>query len=206
MNSNNIYKQSIFLLLMSFEQQKSEYLKKLGKPDRSRANSPDPQIMPLLDIINADERFYTTSSCAGRIMLIELPDGHQRNETIWHYVTHDAAELEQCWEVYNQLEENTQESWFKMDTLILHVCAENMDAAKELLLKAHQAGFTHSGIISLSKRIMIEIIDQQRVEALVIYNNKKLVDKEHLGYLIEKANTKLTQGRERMQKLIESLE
>ena len=33
----------------------------------------DSSIIPLLDIINKSDDYYTSSSCAGRIVLIEMP-------------------------------------------------------------------------------------------------------------------------------------
>lgn len=41
----------------------------LGQVDLSRKGGVDAAIAPLLDYVNAQECFYSTSSCAGRLVL-----------------------------------------------------------------------------------------------------------------------------------------
>lgn len=41
----------------------------LGQVDLSRKGSVDAAIVPLVDYVNSQDHFYTTSSCAGRLVL-----------------------------------------------------------------------------------------------------------------------------------------
>ncbi|EPT27229.1 hypothetical protein TGME49_227400 [Toxoplasma gondii ME49] len=53
------------------------------RKDRSKKGSVDEEIRPLLDAINKLKNFYTSSSCAGRILLVGTPfENSQEKETV----------------------------------------------------------------------------------------------------------------------------
>ena len=54
---------------MVFEQQKKTVLSKL---DKSKKGSIDKGILKLVNTINKNSNYYTTSTCSGRIILLEL--------------------------------------------------------------------------------------------------------------------------------------
>lgn len=59
----------------NFDDEKKQYMEKLSAdndPDRSRAGKADAPIIPLLDMINSKKDFFTTSSCAGRIIITQV--------------------------------------------------------------------------------------------------------------------------------------
>ena len=59
---------------MNFQQQKS---KQLGMKDNSSIGEWDSPIIELCNKINASSKYYTTSSCSGRIVLIKQVDKKQ---------------------------------------------------------------------------------------------------------------------------------
>lgn len=62
-----------------FSKEKSDFLK---KKDKSRKGSVDVDIAELVSCINSEEDYYTTSSCAGRIVLLEMKS-RKKNECNW---------------------------------------------------------------------------------------------------------------------------
>ena len=48
----------------------------------------DQRVIPVLEILNSDNNFYSTSSCSGRVMVIELAYPGAKNESTilgkWH--------------------------------------------------------------------------------------------------------------------------
>ena len=68
---------------MGFDNEKKNTLSKL---DKSTKGSIDEPILPVLDLINDMEDYYTTSSCSGRIMIFE-PSGQRHVD--WLHVTHE---------------------------------------------------------------------------------------------------------------------
>ena len=88
-----------------------------------------------------------------------------------------------------------------MEGFILHVCCENIEAAEHFLNTTRDAGLKRSGIISLRSKIIVEIIDTQRIDLPIINEGKLLVSEEYLQYLLEDANEKLEETRKRIKKL-----
>ncbi len=60
-----------------FQKEKQDFLSKKGK---SRKGGIDKEIRPLVDLINSFGEYYTTSSCSGRILLIEIANPNKKNE------------------------------------------------------------------------------------------------------------------------------
>lgn len=59
-------------------------------PDRSRAGQIDTAIVPLVEVINSRRDYYTTSSCAGRLIATQhVPGRPKYNQVDWLFVTHD---------------------------------------------------------------------------------------------------------------------
>ncbi|MBR9703233.1 hypothetical protein GOV10_04295, partial [Candidatus Woesearchaeota archaeon] len=72
------------MIATSFDSDKKRYIEKLGSPDNSKKGNVDEAMWPLLNSINANEGYYTTSSCAGRISLIIEPESGKKFDTNWH--------------------------------------------------------------------------------------------------------------------------
>ncbi|XP_048449329.1 tRNA wybutosine-synthesizing protein 3 homolog, partial [Rhincodon typus] len=65
--------------------------------DRSRAGGVDPEIGALLDTLNRSERFSTTSSCSGRVLLLLAGSDQteaQKQNCLWLFVTHQKCQKE----------------------------------------------------------------------------------------------------------------
>ena len=69
---------------MSFENQKKVFLKKL---DKSKEGHIDKEITQLVKKINSSDNYYTTSSCAGRIVLLEKKSD-KKQEIRWLFKKH----------------------------------------------------------------------------------------------------------------------
>jgi len=181
---------------MDFEEQKE---KSLSWKDLSKKGGWDEAIKPLLETINSLDDFYTTSSCAGRIDILSLSESKRKDEAEWLYMTHDLAEFEPAREALSKFSGNI--AWFKMESAIIHVCCRELDGAIWLLNKAKEAGFKHSGILSISKRIIVEIFGSEKLETIIAKNDKILITDDYLSNLIIEANSKLKETRRKINKL-----
>ena len=56
---------------MDFENNKRTFL---AKTDKSKKGGIDEKILPLVSKINLSKDYYTTSSCAGRIILVKTAE------------------------------------------------------------------------------------------------------------------------------------
>lgn len=117
----------------------------------------DEGIIPLLKKINQHQNLVSTSSCFGRIVLLEF-DLNKRKQTAafyrkWHREV-TAEEVEIAVSKYNK----SLPLWFKVEPFILHVSAADYAAAEWFLSVARAAGVKRGGIQGTNKgKIAIEI-------------------------------------------------
>lgn len=117
----------------------------------------DEQIVPLLNSINQNKNLVTTSSCFGRIVLLQF-DLDQRKKTSkfykkWHRIV-DPEEVELALCGYSE----KKMLWFKVEPFILHVAAKDEESAHRFLDKMRRAGVKRGGIQGVQNdRITIEV-------------------------------------------------
>lgn len=184
---------------MAFDNEKKECLAKLGKPDQSKKGGVDEAVWPVLNAINSCEDFYTTSSCAGRINLFKEPEDRRKDSAKWLFVSHDPIKFSNLRPTLDDLPQGT--IWFKYEAAILHVVARNENTANKFLQLARESGFKHSGLLSTTKRYVMEVLDSERFEVPVAVDGKLIVDEAFVEFLVKKANNKLANTRERLSKL-----
>lgn len=172
---------------MEFGKQKQAVLK---RQDKSLIGAIDEPIKGLVDAINSLDGFYTTSSCSGRIGLLHKISEHKGME--WVYKSHELLKARQLAELMAFLKEG-EEVWFRQEQLILHVCCADIDSAKRLMTIAQKAGFKRPGIIALGKRIIVEIKNDNIINALVAKSGFA-ADEGQLRLLVEEANSKLKEN------------
>lgn len=177
------------MIMDIFKQQKSSMLEKLYKPDNSKKGDVDQKIIPLIDLINKTENYYTTSSCAGRICLFVEPDSWKKDEAEWHFVTHELTSWDEIKEYLENLPDAT--IWFRMEGAIIHVVARTEGDANKFLETCRSSGFKRSGMISTSKRIVIEAVDSHRIDVPIAVKGDLIVQENFIKFLIKKANKQL---------------
>lgn len=183
----------------SFNQQKKSYMDALYKPDRSKKGGVDEHISLLLDEINEHPDFYTTSSCSGRIMLMVDAKSKNKSSAKWFFVSHDQVLVEDLNSGLEQLPE--EDLWFRLEGMILHVCARTFDDAKKFLIFAQNNGYKHAAILSASKRFIIQIMDVNRFDAPISVDGTLLVKKDYFDKVVPLANKKLEQAHKNIERL-----
>lgn len=186
---------------MSFEKIKRRHMERLE--EAKRRGLVDEPIVYLLDLINSYPQYFTTSSCAGRIILIKSPYSGRKEEAEIFFKRHYPVSVDEVWK---SLEENagrfTDPIYFQMEPFILHVSARTLEDARALVELSQRAGIKHSGILVIREaRSVVEIESTERVEAPVAVNGQVIVAKEYVKYLVEEANRKLLITRLKMHRL-----
>ncbi len=182
---------------MDFQNDKKHALEKIAKFDKSKKGSVDKEIASLIKLINAHSDFYTTSSCAGRIMLFRETVG-KKNESGWLFISHSQVKMKELLPYLSNLPKETL--WLRMEAPILHICAKDMDAADKLLKIANDSGFRRTSILSFKKRIIIEIFIPEKMDTPISENKKLLVKEDYLKTLIRHANSRLKKSRNKLKK------
>ena len=170
---------------MTFEQDKE---RQLSKDDKSSIGSWDSKIAGLCEKLNKKKNYYTTSSCAGRIILIKGADKKQPD--IFLYRTHGKITFNELKKALSDVEFNGTVE-FKQSTCILHVACKSLEDAQTLVNKAKLAGWKNSGIMTTSKRFVVELHSTENIAFPIMENKKMLVDDNFLKLIVKQSNEKL---------------
>jgi tRNA wybutosine-synthesizing protein 3 len=156
----------------------------------------DEGISETLDSINRIKGFYTSSSCAGRIVLLEIPQiGDKRGATflgVWHR-TIESRELTTA-----ATKATVGLLWLLAQAPILHVGAQSLDLADKMIKTALSCGFKNSAVKSTGKRIIIEICSTERLDAPIGRDGRLFCEDEYLYLLVEISNEVIKRSREKL--------
>jgi tRNA wybutosine-synthesizing protein 3 len=183
-----------------FNKRKSDIL---SKKDKSHKGGWDRKIAELCEKINSFERYYTTSSCSARVVL--MADKDKKQPDLFLKVYHDLISFEKLRKKLENIENKEKDVKFKMEPCALHVACRTFEDAERLYSKAKLAGWKKSGIISAGKRFMVEMNCTERLEFPVIRQGKLLVNDIFLKIVVEDSNKKLKRCWEKIERLKKNL-
>ena len=166
---------------MNFLQQKKNQLEKI---DKSHEQKWDDKIKGLCEKINKNPKYYTTSSCAGRVTITKAEKN--KSEDAFLFKSHKKINLKQIEKLnYKKL------AYFKQEPCILHVACIDLESARKILDLAQKTGWKRSGITSSGERIVLELISTEKLELPIANHGKILVSKDYLKLLVKESNIKL---------------
>ena len=114
-------------------------------------NKVDHQILPILEIINNSDKYYTSSSCAGRIVLLEIPSIGDKKGAKFLGKWHRNVSLNEVMNSAGKAEKGLL--WLLAQSPIIHVGVNTIEAADRLVKVAISSGFKNSGVRSIGKKI-----------------------------------------------------
>lgn len=216
-----------------FSKKKERILEDLSVPrteytDASPKGSVDEEIRDLIEELNTNNDFVTTSSCAGRVSVFVEGESSVKGGAgaQWLFVSHSAVASERPTGKHDYLKlfgmaldhgvPNSPETavryiHFKFEPMILHVLARSMDAAQTILVAALAAGFRESGAVNLlSAAPMVAVRSQGlALDCIIGFTkggiNKAIVDQSHLAMLVDIANERFRANELRIGKFREGL-
>jgi len=163
----------------------------------------DKTILPLLTIINESTNYYTSSSCAGRIVLLQLPQiGDKQNAQFlrkWHR-TIEPGEL-----VSASKSADVGQLWLLAQSPIIHLTAKTTAVADSMLKTAIACGFKNSGLKSVSKKIVVELCSTERLDVPIGKNGVLFCNEEYLQLLVTIANEIMERSRRKLHVFEEEL-
>ncbi len=186
-----------------FDASKKSTLEKLYKPDKSKKGDVDLDAIPVIEEFNKKADYYTTSSCGGRINLFFESESKKKHECGWIFVKHDFVSSEEILSALIDIPEHIV--WFRQEAPIFHVACRDDFSAEKLLEVCRTLGFKHSGIIGKSKRVMVEIIFNDKIDVPIASNGTLFVDSKFIDFLVSKANDKFSRNRELLKKFLKEI-
>ncbi|MBC7081312.1 MAG: hypothetical protein H5T44_03615 [Thermoplasmatales archaeon] len=146
----------------------------------------DEKVLPIVEKINKKEDFFTTSSCAGRIVIIEVPHfGMKRNARFlgkWH----DKIDEKDLRNAIKKAKKG--EIWFLVQSPIFHISTISIENAKKILSIANNSGFKYSSIKNFNGRFIVEILSSERIDVPIGKDGRIFVSDEYLEILRDIAN------------------
>jgi tRNA wybutosine-synthesizing protein 3 len=180
-----------------FLKEKKEFL---GKIDKSRKGSVDAQVQKLFKFINSKEEYYTTSSCAGRIILMET--AKKKDDAKFIFAAHRKVTVR---EIMAALRKKTKMVVrLQQQNVIVHVACRDIGSAAKVLSAARNAGFMQSGIISL-KKIVVEIKNPEGISMIAKKGSQLLLDEKYLKVACAEMNERLLDNYKRINRLAAEL-
>jgi len=215
--SSSRQKQSDFMKI------KEQSLRSKDEADRSRKGSVDAEIVDLVDGINRLDDYFTTSSCAGRVVVYTLSNGRTKRGCKWLLVAHtEVSEDEILSKLHNPPEkdcdvenhlhvgddcvvdgESNGTIWLKFEGFILHVRAKDMDAARRILNIFLDCGFKNSGVcLSKNGHPVVACRGATSLQVPLADGNTVFASPEYVRFLVANVNEKFSENRRRHAKLL----
>lgn len=186
----------------TFQAQKKIVLQHLEQAKREK--QVDPEIIPILNCINKQEEYYSTSSCAGRIVILELPEIGDKKHAVflgkWHKkITPD--------DVFNAVVTASKgQLWMLAQSPIFHIVAKTLKAADTLLKHGYSSGFKHSSLKTTEGKIVVELMSTERLDAPIGQHGNLLCSPAHVELLVEISNHIIERSQGKLHRLQQELE
>jgi tRNA wybutosine-synthesizing protein 3 len=166
----------------------------------------DEEILPIVKGINSNTDYFTTSSCAGRIVLLEIPKLGDKENAQFLGKWHDKVTQSEVLAAFSKAEENTT-IFLLAQSPIIHVRCKTLKSAVKLRNLAVESGLKYSTIKSLTLssknepiKMVVEILSSENIHAPIARNKKLLADEDYMGFLVEYANQALQRAREKLER------
>jgi len=173
---------------MRFRMVKERHSKSLG--DALNEGKVDEQLQALCKYLEKTKNYFTSSGCAGRILLLGIPEGGTKKEAYFHEKWHREVNFSEIWSGIGRKSEG--ELWFKMEPFILHIGCADLKGGKKILSMMKNIGIKRGGImVAKEGKFIVELTGTQQISLPVKNGDGILVEKEYLKYLIDSANRKL---------------
>lgn len=173
---------------------KIQTLQKLDKAKKD--GMVDEDIIPVVNIINQIDNFYTSSSCYGRIVFLEIPEIGDKKNAKWLGKWHREIELKEFLSARKKA--NKGYLWLLAQSPIIHVIASDFESADNLIKIAVSCGFKHSSFKSFKKNIVIEIISTERLDTPIGKDGKFFCNNNFLELLINISNDIIKRSSEKL--------
>jgi len=167
-----------------FLEGKKKALKKLAKSKNE--NKVDKEILPIINMINDSQDYYTSSSCAGRIVLLEIPRIGDKKSAEFLGKWHRTIAFDEILSAAKKAK--TGLLWLLAQPPIIHIAADDTAAADKMIKIANASGFKNSGVKSIGKKIIIEVCSTERLDAPIGREGTLFCNGEYLQLLVDIAN------------------
>ena len=187
---------------MEFNQYKANAMKKL---DEAKSEGlVDEGVIEVLNAFNSHPDIFTTSSCAGRLQLIVLPDIGRKDSVALRKTWHRPVEFQEVKDAINNLEIPANSIVILQgQSPIFHISCRTMELAQKFRGIVHGQGWKYSSLLTGNDdKWVVEILSANRIDNLLYRDG--VIDKpsdERLKFIIEESNKILVKAQARLEAL-----
>ena len=187
---------------MEFSQYKSKAMQKLESALSD--GLVDEGVISVLNSFNSHPDIFTTSSCAGRIQLIVLPDIGRKDSVELRKKWHRPVEFQEVKDAITNLDVPSNSIVILQgQSPIFHVSCRTMELAQKFRGIVHSQGWKYSSLITGNEdKWVVEVLSANRIDNLLFRNG--LIDPpgdERLKFMIEESNKILIKAQARLEAL-----
>ena len=187
---------------MEFSQYKSKAMKKLEYA--LSEGLVDEGVISILNAFNSHPDIFTTSSCAGRLQLIVLPDIGRKDSVELRKTWHRPVEFQEVKDALDDLDVPSNSIViFQGQSPIFHIACRTMELAQKFRGIVHSQGWKYSSLITGNEdKWVVEILSANRIDNL-LYREGVIdsPDDERLKFIIEESNKILVKAQARLEAL-----
>ncbi|HIH21627.1 MAG: hypothetical protein J4478_04400 [Candidatus Diapherotrites archaeon] len=150
----------------------------------------DKKMIHLVEFLFSKQDYFTTSTCSGRILLIQLDEKETKREGAFFAKWHSLPKFEEVWK---ELQKKSKENlWFKQEPFVIVIGTSSLENAKHLMGVCRNNGVKKVGIMAAEEgKFLIEIMGSQYLSFLAKEKSKILVEKEFFKKQFQTACKKL---------------
>lgn len=161
----------------------------------------DRDLIDLLIRFNMDRFIYTKSSCSGRVVICDTVYPWSREESGIVFKKHGLITKDELSSILNK--QVLRNLWLNVSGPILHLSVYKPSYVKFVLGLVREAGFKHSGVLSINrfKGIIIEVVSGVKMSHLLKTPLKTLVSGVSIDELVDAANEVYLAGKRLLDRL-----
>ena len=179
--------------------------------DRVCQGEVDKKILPLIEIINSKPDYFTTSSCAGRIVVLQLPEIGDKENAEFLGKWHREVEITEVKEAFSRIREGTN-TFLLTQSPIIHVRCKTLKSALYLRNAAVDSGLKYSTIKSITLnsksepvKIVVEILSSENIHIPIASGKMLFPDEDYLEFMVKNANLTLNRAQNKLERFKEAI-
>lgn len=185
-----------------FKEKKIQALTKLEQAITE--NKADEEILSLVHKINSFDKYYTTSSCAGRFVILSKNSFRGKYTSRFVFKTHSPpVELKDIREALKEPFEG--HLYINVEPPTLHIGCDSLESAITLHQLAIDSGVGYSMFKTIKKTIIVEVRGTGSLQIPIGKQNVIYPTTEYLDYILELSNEILTSEQARIKIFEEAL-
>lgn len=165
----------------------------------------DPLMIPISEKIAGTKHYFTTSTCSGRITLMDLEENEGKREGAFYRKWHRVVKFHEVWKAIEEYD-GKRNLWLKQDALVFVIGTDTFAHARHLFTIFQTNGLKRFGIHHFEDgKVMVEVFGTQAMSVPIVQNGKLMVDTKYVQTLVKIANRKWKQNHQKLQQLNRAL-